>query len=403
MHDQAVVSVVMPVYNRAAYVGAAIESVLAQTYRPIQLIVVDDGSMDESAEIIRTFGDAIHPIFQENQGVSAARNVGLSAATGAYIAFLDSDDMWEPSFAETMVAAANSRPDAAVFYSRGRAMDATGAMLPQSVSAHRVAPEAMYATLLRKNFLIPSAMLLRREALDDVAWFDSAFTVGEDWDLWLRLLQRGVRFVAVTQSLMRYRVHEGSLTGNVAVGRQSMSAVAAKLFGSDDGYYAQWPWDKRQIYGGVYIYYLLTALVQQGDWVACGDYLQRALAIDTAIATDLDLFYELALGDQPVGRRTPAAVRAALPQHVVAVERLLANLQASAVLPPSTYRKTLGTAYYALGLLAYNAGELALSRRLNVRALRYRPKLATDKLLAANLIKSLLGPAALGKLRQRRA
>src|SRR5213078_156464 len=108
--EQPLVSVIIPVYNGARYLRAALESVFAQTYRPIEVIVVDDGSGDDSGVIAQSFPD-VHFIHQENQGVAAARNHGFDAARGEFIAFLDQDDLWTPEKLKVQVNYLLNHPD----------------------------------------------------------------------------------------------------------------------------------------------------------------------------------------------------------------------------------------------------------------------------------------------------
>ena len=102
MQKQPLVSVIIPVYNREKFLAEAIDSVLAQTYRPIEIIVIDDGSTDKSGEIARSYAETKY-IYQDNQGVSVARNIGVDAAQGEFLAFLDSDDMWLHNKLETQI------------------------------------------------------------------------------------------------------------------------------------------------------------------------------------------------------------------------------------------------------------------------------------------------------------
>jgi glycosyltransferase involved in cell wall biosynthesis len=111
-----IVSVIIPTYNHAQYVGDAIQSVLDQEYRNFEIIVVDDGSTDDSQAVVAEFGAQVRYIWQENRGLSAARNTGIEAANGAYISLLDADDMLEPRFLGTLVSILEAEPDFAGVY-----------------------------------------------------------------------------------------------------------------------------------------------------------------------------------------------------------------------------------------------------------------------------------------------
>ena len=127
--EPGLVSVLIPTYNRAYIVEEAIESVLAQTYRPIEIIVVDDGSKDGTREALERFGDRIRYIYQDNAGLAAARNTGLAAARGEFVAFEDSDDVWVPWKLQAQVALMRHAPEIALSWTDMTAIDPAGAVL----------------------------------------------------------------------------------------------------------------------------------------------------------------------------------------------------------------------------------------------------------------------------------
>lgn len=393
------VSVVIPAYNRQAYIADTIESVLAQTVPDVELIVVDDGSTDDTLAIVSRYGDAVRCIRQQNLGAAAARNRGAREATGQFIAFLDSDDQWNPNFLSTMLVAATRHPQAAALYAFAQMIDANGKLLLQKTHHVVYDPDDLYAVLLRANFLLPSTMLFRRAALIEVGLFDVSLRRLQDWDLWLRMLRADMMFVGVQRCLVRYRSHPQSLSADTVTGNLAALAIAEKHFGPDDGRPEQWSAHKRLMYGGVYRFQAIDALLRHRDWSLLQSALIRALRIDPTLATDDTLFYELALGTQAVGQRTPAAVRQNLNEYVAHIETVMLAIEASG-LSPTTCREAAGTAYYALSLVAYNAGELALSRQMATKAIRSRPDLVRERLLMTNLGKSMLGPKLLDRLRQ---
>ena len=395
------VSVVIPVYNQAQYLTSAIQSVLAQTYRDFEIIVVDDGSTDDTPYVAQQSGDAIRYIRQENQGQAAARNAGIRQAQGEYIALLDSDDQWLPTYLETMLSLAAQHPDAAAYYCCARCIDATGHELPQLAGAQLVPSAAMYQTLLRANFLIPSTMIIRQSAMITAGLFDqSQAIVGcEDWDLWLRLAQEQT-FVGTATCLVHYRLHGNSCSANLIKMQQAATAVINKHVGPDDGQWQTWPEEKRVAYSGVYRYYAITSILRQNDWVACTQYLRQAFQIDPTLATDLDLFYELALGTQPLGYRGTLE-NLNLEDNAANINRVLTDVFRSPVISElaSIRRLAYGTAYYALGLVAYNTGQASLSRRYLFPALRFRPGLWRDARVVSTLIKSFVPRSVLGRIK----
>ena len=125
------ISVIIPVYNQARYLENAIKSVLIQVFTDYELIVVDDGSTDNCREVVAQFGNRVGYIWQENQGLAAARNTGIEAACGDMIALLDSDDLWLPGFLEKMMQTVSLQPEAVVYCCRARCIDSDGRELPQ--------------------------------------------------------------------------------------------------------------------------------------------------------------------------------------------------------------------------------------------------------------------------------
>ncbi len=392
------VTVIIPNYNHTQYIVAAIESVLAQSFRSFEIVVVDDGSTDNSREVVAGFGEQVRYVYQENQGLAGARNTGLRAARGKLVGLLDADDVWEPEYLRTMVDLAERHPEAAVYYCRAQAMDGAGLPLPQVFGGPVLPTAALYQSLLRANSIIPSTVLLRRAVIAAAGLFDQQLRSCEDWELWLRLLPER-EFVGTEACLVRYRLHPFSLSKDLTGMHQAARATIEKNFGLDDGLRAAWSPTKRRAFGGLYRYFALTLVQQRDEWDRAAAYLGQALRVDPTLARDLTLFYELALGSQPPGLRG-SRQQIALRQNAERLEGLLDALFAppagSDILPLE--RTTRGTAAFGLGLAAYNTRELALSRRCLARALWLQPALLRDTRASANLLKSLLGRTLLARL-----
>lgn len=398
------ISVIIPNFNNAAYVATAIASVLAQSYQDVEIIVIDDGSTDDSRAVITQFGEQVHYHWQANQGLAAARNKGIRVAQGDWIALLDADDQWLPTYLATMLALTKDHPNGVVYYCAAQCMDQHGHDLPRRLGAPVGPPETTYQTLVRANFLIPSTILLRRQVVVAAGLFDPRLRACEDWDLWLRLGPQQ-RFIGTSACLVRYRVHNTSLSANVTGMHQAAQAVVEKNFGLNDGQYQAWSQTKQRAYGGLYRYFVLTLVQRQNNWTAAAMALSTALQMDHSLATDLDLFYELAWGNQPVGYRgTTYALNLAF--NLAQVEALLQTLYTKLSAAGSTsaaaahYRRLCGTAYYALGLACYHTGHVADSRRFFVTALRHRPALGRDVRFTGTLIRSFAGPKARQWFRQ---
>jgi hypothetical protein len=302
-----------------------------------------------------------------------------------------------------MISLAAAHPDATVYYCCAHGMDPDGQDLPQVFGGPKRSPDTIYQSLLRANFLIPSTIMMRRHNIAAAGLFDVAFRRLQDWELWIRLLREGHSLVGLDDVLVRYRIHGTSLSVDPSGGQQAAMMLAEKHFGPDDGQWESWPWEKRRAYGGVYRYHLLTSVQRQGDWDAGALYLRQALRADPSLAVDLNLFYDLALGSQPPGQRgTPYQL--SLEENANHISSLLSDVFCSSAASQleSVHRQTYGTAHYALGLVAYNAGQISPSRRFLLKALYYRPELSRDGLAMGNLVKSLINRSLLERIREYR-
>jgi len=391
------VTVIIPNFNQSHFVGNAIRSVLDQTLKDFEIIVVDDGSTDNSQEVVAQFGAAVRYIYQQNQGLAGARNTGLQYASGELIGLLDADDEWSPQYLEYMVAIAEKYPDAVAFYCMAHCMDVNKHDLPQIVGGPPVEPRQLYQVLLRTNFIIPSTVTFRTKPIIEAGCFDANLRSCEDWDLWLRLLSSS-KIMGVFNTLVRYRVHGSSLSTDVDGMHTATKKVVEKHFGKDEGEPSTWSPDKRRAYGGVYRYQCITYIQRQNNWVASLPVLIRALQTDPTLAVDVDLFYELALGVQPVGYRGAAKVddfemNAAHLQQLVLEA---GNNQVNQVV----HKRALGTTSFALALVSYNLGTRSLFRKYFTKAIMYRPELILDAKSIAIFFKSFLSKELLEKLKK---
>lgn len=212
------VSVVMPVRNGADHVLLACRTALGQTEQDLELIVVDDGSTDGTSDIVASVQDPRVRFFEtEPSGVSAARNLAIEAAVGEWVAFLDADDLWEPSKLERQLAVS---ADADLVFTDAW-IQQVGESRPLG-RFHAVSPAVFDETdplpsmLRRDNFVPTSSVLVRRSALRDVGGFDESLAVAEDLDLWLRLAAAGARFRAVRDPLVTYVVSPTSASASTA-------------------------------------------------------------------------------------------------------------------------------------------------------------------------------------------
>lgn len=183
------VNVIIPTYNRKWAVNRAIDSVLAQTYPHFQLIVVDDGSTDDTKTLLNSYNDPrLIVLNQPNRGVSAARNTGINAARGNLIAFLDSDDLWLPNKLARQVNFFEQRPEALICQTEEIWIRNGKRVNPKK--RHQKPRGMIFEPSLALCLVSPSAVMIRRELLDEVGLFDENLPACEDYDLWLRISRK---------------------------------------------------------------------------------------------------------------------------------------------------------------------------------------------------------------------
>jgi glycosyltransferase involved in cell wall biosynthesis len=184
------VSIILPVYNGAATIGGALESVFAQTFTDYEIVAVDDGSTDETASVLASYGDRIHVISQRNRGLSAARNAGVRGSSGEYIAFIDDDDLWMPEKLARCVAVLDQDPNCVVAYTGAVRVDLSGTPMPiQNADADRVDSPTMAQMLARPWNVVPCQFVVRREVFERCGGFDERF-VSTCEDMYFLLLAR---------------------------------------------------------------------------------------------------------------------------------------------------------------------------------------------------------------------
>jgi glycosyltransferase involved in cell wall biosynthesis len=182
------VSIIIPTYNRKSFVLEAVESVLAQTYEDFELIAVDDGSSDGTAEVLKRYEKRVLYLYQANQGVSAARNNGLARAQGEFVAFLDSDDLWLAKKLAIQIAFMDRHPQAQISYTDEIWIRRGNRVNPKK--RHAKYSGEIYPQCLPLCIISPSSALMRRGLFEQVGTFDPALPVCEDYDLWLRVAAR---------------------------------------------------------------------------------------------------------------------------------------------------------------------------------------------------------------------
>jgi glycosyltransferase involved in cell wall biosynthesis len=226
------VSVIIPTYNRAHLLGAAIESVLAQNYPDVEIIVADDGSTDNTAEVVMRHGSQVVYLPLPHRGLPAApRNAALALASGDYVAFLDSDDLFLPQKLALQAPVLDAKPEVGLVYSDGYFFEDT----PEQITGHALAglnrpSGAVFGELLRANFIFMPLILLRRSLLQLTGGFDErpGLLVAEDYDLWLRLALQ-THFHYVPGDVAAIRIHAGNISAGTQRIRTSILDILERL------------------------------------------------------------------------------------------------------------------------------------------------------------------------------
>lgn len=211
--ERGLVTVVMATYNMAHYLPQAVGSALAQTYPAVEVQIVDDGSTDNTPEVIEQLqrDPRVRAYRQPNGGQAKAKNQGVLRARGEYIAFLDADDAWLPNKLELQLPLLQRDPEVGVVYSSIEYMDGNGARNGRPEA--RLHRGMVSGQLLLENFVPFPTSVVRRECLHEVGLFDETFGMGIDYDLWLRMSAR-YRFDYVAEPTALYRVWEGQMSKN---------------------------------------------------------------------------------------------------------------------------------------------------------------------------------------------
>ena len=212
------ISVIIPAYRAARYIAQAVDSVVAQTYGPVEIVVVNDASpdSDELEHALGRFGERVRYLRRDsNGGPGAARNTGIMAATGEYLAFLDADDYWEHTFLAEQMAYVQRHPEVALVYCDASwFLEGSGQVIGTLMSVMASHGEATFESLIRQDCTIgTSAVVVRRQAVLDAGLFDPAIgNYSEDFDLYLRLTKSGARVGYHRNLLVHHRIHAESLT-----------------------------------------------------------------------------------------------------------------------------------------------------------------------------------------------
>ena len=208
--NQDLVSIIIPAYNSERYIGETIQSILSQTYQNYEIIVVDDGSTDNTVEVVKSIDDKrVKYIYQKNASQAVARNTGISNSKGKFIAFLDNDDLWHPDKLEMQLRLFDNK-ETGLVYTKIEDIDRDGKSIKSRKSPNYYRGD-VFIKLLEQNFIAVSSVMVRVELIKiNNLYFRTGRQGSEDWDLWLRLA-RITKFDYVPKELVKYRVYPESM------------------------------------------------------------------------------------------------------------------------------------------------------------------------------------------------
>lgn len=391
-------SVIIPCYNHGRFLGDAIESVVNQSSDGIEIIVVDDGSTDDTPIVARRFGDSIRYIRQENRGLSAARNSGIRIALKETIAFLDADDRWLPGFANQMLAylAPLDKKTAGVccgwYY-----VDDTGVQIGSPVIVH---PERIgLAELIHRNSFIVHAAIVRSSWVMAAGGFDENLRSAEDWDLWIKIALLGGIFVSLDKPLVEYRLLPDSMFHrDPAPVRDYSICVLDKAFDNADlpGHLSS---RRRKAYSACYVASSSGYLSMANRACAAEDFCTAVRLYPTTL-TEVETCFAVACAHQPKAYRSG-------PEYLNLdhADRDLTGVMraavAQSVVGESLRRKAWITAYQCLAQLAFIAGAGTAMRHYMWLIIRNDPYCVVSQTENLRLAaKALLGPGRWRLLRR---
>jgi glycosyltransferase involved in cell wall biosynthesis len=315
------VSVVIAAYQSEPWIEETLASIRAQTLAPREIVVVDDGSRDRTAELAERAGARV--LRTANGGPSAARNAGVRAALAPWIAFCDSDDLWEPHKLERHAEAIRLAPEAELTFSDWIAFDERGVLREKTLRTDpdyqrvrraclgpgivRCAPDSVAAAFYRSMFILTSTVVARRAALVEAGLFPEALRVAEDYDLFLRLLARREP-VVVEEALVRYRRREASISEDVVANVDQHALLRERIAAAPSLYppgavaFLRGDRARQSRAAGAYA-------ARLGRFREARRLLRESIRLQPALGPAL-LYALAAACDNPLGRRVHAALRA---------------------------------------------------------------------------------------------
>jgi glycosyltransferase involved in cell wall biosynthesis len=278
----ALVSVIIPAFNQGQFIAQTIRSVLNQNLADFELIVVDDGSTDNTAQVVNGFNDPrVGYVYQKNRGLAGARNTGIRSTQAPFLSFLDSDDLFLPQNLELLVSALQEKPDAGLAAGQAIPIDENGNRVGRLFDNPISKDSSMF---LLGNPIQVGSMMIRRSWQETAGYFDESLRSYEDWDLWLRMAKLGCPMTWVPRPVFLYRFHTAQMT---RIGKQMTTATFAvldKLYQSE-GIPSDWLAMKNQAYSMASLRAAANAYLTE-DFDQAKKYLSQALNLYPKLSQD---------------------------------------------------------------------------------------------------------------------
>jgi len=350
------VSVLIPSYNHAHYLVHALESVLVQSFSNWEAIVIDDGSDDETHQVVDKFEDPrIRYIYQDNQGLSAARNTGIRAAKAEIIALLDADDIWREDYLEVMVAPMIDHPEVVAVYCGFQYIDENGQDV--GIPSLKVVPPDEFGDYFADhgNWLVPSGVVFRNVFAIEEGCFDESLRAVEDAYLWSKLCDHGP-FVGIPLPLVGYRRHESNMSSDPQRMVSANYKILERYHGPPQGDSSTWTERKKNLYTRYFrsasIRYLAFGDVQMSAY-----YFLRMQEITPEAGTEIGIWRSLARVHLPIEvRNAPDAIEwQAAERDIKGLLAGLEKMRPDSSILDAHYSMIAGSAFLALADEAFRA------------------------------------------------
>jgi glycosyltransferase involved in cell wall biosynthesis len=372
------VSVIIPAYNQSCYLSDSIQSVLNQTYRNFEIIVVDDGSTDDTAAVAKSFGcDCVHYIYQDNKGLSSARNTGIRHSKGEYLTYLDSDDQFLPEKLEILVNVLEDNPNIGFAAGQAIPIDEQGNLIGETFAVPLPDDSSQ---LLLGNPLHVGSVLLHYSWQEKVGFFDEELRSYEDWDMWLRLARAGCPMIWVARPVSLYRFHRHQMTRQGTQMTMATFAVLDKHF-ADRTLPESWK-DLRDIaWSNAHLRAAMQAYTAQDFSTAEAHMLEACCLNPDLVARE---------AEQISKRLAAFAWSPKNPDPIRFMETIYNHLPDELEILRQRRDRDIGRVAIDAGFKYYYSGKHKSAHHAIVRAIRYQPKWLTNRGVVSVLARSII-------------